>query len=46
MVWLLGSFLFFTVLVAVVVYALARKDRQSSLDDYFLGGAPDGMGYC
>jgi hypothetical protein len=45
MVWTLGSFLFFTVLVAVVVYAMVRKDPQSSLDDYFLGG-PDGMGYC
>lgn len=39
MVWTLGSFLFFTVLVAVVVYAMVRKDPQSSLDDYFLGGA-------
>ncbi|MEQ9316416.1 MAG: solute:sodium symporter family transporter, partial [Henriciella sp.] len=31
-------FLFFTVLVAVVVYAMVRKDPQSSPDDYFLGG--------
>ncbi len=35
---ILGSFLFFTVLVAVATYVITRKDERSSNDGYFLGG--------
>ncbi|MDF3129290.1 solute:sodium symporter family transporter [Kiritimatiellaeota bacterium B1221] len=34
----LGSFLFFTALVALVTYFITRKDERSSNDGYFLGG--------
>ncbi|MCR9195370.1 MAG: solute:sodium symporter family transporter [Hyphomonas sp.] len=38
MVLTVGSFLFFTAMVAVIVYLLVRRDPQSTSDDYFLGG--------
>lgn len=35
---IIGSFLFFTALVALVTYVITRKDERSSNDGYFLGG--------
>ncbi len=35
---ILGSFLFFTVTVAVMTYFFTRKDERASKDGYFLGG--------
>lgn len=34
----IGSFLFFTVLVATLTYFITRKDERSSSDGYILGG--------
>jgi SSS family solute:Na+ symporter len=35
---IIGSFLFFTALVAGLTYFITRKDERSSNDGYFLGG--------
>ncbi len=35
---IIGSFLFFTVLVAGLTYWITRKDERASQDGYFLGG--------